>query len=446
VDEFLVLPGLVVAGFLACAGVTVGIDAARPPWAGAARRGIAGVITPAATSAFLQTLTPGLITAVSIIFFILVMAVNRQASAYSPAVLDQFLRRVGNQIFFGLFIGLVLYALLALALIAPDQALLSTAVILALSVVAFVALLVMIYGTIDQLRPSSAAWSIHELAQAARARQAPLLARCRTQRQLSATGITPVLSANSGYVVRIDGHELEAAVQRARGEIEVELVVTMGTHVMTGGVLARVRGEDDTGRDTVAEGVLEAFTLGRVRDIDRDASYGADQLGSMAWSAAGGSQDPEAALVAIHSLGILLRSWGTEDVHTAEEFGGRLPVVYPDDAVTKIIDGLLGLIPAAERTAQHQTTGGVLITIARVLPQLAETPQRTAIDRLERVLPTSMHQTLTGEMDRALETLRESLTTSGYADRARRVRQLHEELNQHYRLRPVVETEEQPSG
>jgi hypothetical protein len=441
VDEFLVLPLLVVAGFLACAGVTVGIDATSPPWAGPARRGIAAVITPRASSAFLQTLTPGLITAVSIIFFILLMAVNHQAASYSPAVLDQFLRRRGNQLFFGLFIGLLLYALLALALIPPGQALLSVAVILGLAVVAFGSLLAMIYSTIDQLRPSSAAWSIHELAQNARAHQAPLLARCRAQRQLSATALTPVLSDSSGYVVRIDGDTLQSAIAEARGEIEIELTAAMGTHMIPGGVLAKVRGDDDADRERVADRVLDAFALGRVRDIDRDPSYGAELLGSMAWSAAAGSHDPEAAMVAVRSLGILLNSWGTVDTHTAGDFGGPLPIVYPDAAVTTILDGLLGLVPPAGNAAQHQTASGVLVTIARVLPQLTDAPRQVAVDRLERVLPASLRQTFTGEMDHALEALRDALSTVGYGDRAHRVRELRDELNQQHRMRSAGATD-----
>jgi uncharacterized membrane protein len=436
-----VLPLLVVTGFVACAGVTVGIDATSPPWAGPVRGNIATVITPQASSAFLQTLTPGLITAVSIIFFILLMAVNHQAAAYSPAVLDQFLRRRGNQLFFGLFIGLLLYALLALALIPPGQALLSVAVILGLTVVAFLSLLAMIYGTIDQLRPSSAAWTIHELAESARAHQAPLLARCRSQRQFSATELTPVVSANGGYVVRIDGDALQGAIAQARGEIEIELTATLGTHMIPGGVLAKVRGDDGADRERVADRVLDAFTLGRVRDIDRDASYGAELLGSMAWSAAAGSHDPEAAMVAVRSLGILLNSWGTEDTHTAGDFGGPLPIVYPDTAVTKIIDGLLGLIPATGNAAQHQTASGVLVTIARVLPQLTDEPRRVAVDRLERVLPTSLRQTWTGEMDHALEALRDALSTAGYGDRAHRVRELRDELNQQHRMRSPAATD-----
>jgi hypothetical protein len=441
-----VLPGVLVAGFLGCAGITVGIDAASPPWAGPVRHAIAGVITPAATSAFLQTVTPGLITAVSIIIFVLVMAVNRQASAYSPAVLDQFLRRRGNQAFFGLFIGLVLYALLALALIPTDQALLSVMVILALAVVAFAALLVMIYGTIDQLRPSSAAWSIHELASSARAHQAPLLTRCRARRELDGAPATAVVAANSGYVVRIDGASLQGAVGRARGEVEVELTVTMGTHVVFDGVLAQVRGQDPADRERVAERVLDAFTLGRVRDIDRDPSYGADQLGSMARSAAVGSHDPEEALVAVRSLGILLNSWGAEAAHPATEFGGPLPIVYPDNAVSKVVDGIPGLIPATESAAQHQTCSGVLVTIARVLPQLAGALQETVVDRLDRVLPASMQQTFTGEMEQACTALADALTTAGYADRGRRLAQIRAELNRQYRMSSPVSAGEPGSS
>ncbi|MDR7299940.1 DUF2254 family protein [Haloactinomyces albus] len=434
-QEFLLLPLLITGVWLALAAGGIVLDRNAGLWGQAVRQAVAVVVSPQAASMLLSTVTPGLLTVISIIFFVLLMAVQHQSSKYSPVVFDQFLRRKINQSFFGMFIGLTIYCLLILTLVPPGEAIISGTLTLLLSSATFILLLVFVYSTVDQMRPSSTVWLIQEMALRARAGQRPLLARCRAQSQQEGAPSAEVIAERVGYLVHIDGRLLAEALDRTGGAVEVELVVAMGDHVVPGATVAEVRGGSALQRHRLAETVLDALTLGRMRDIDRDAGYAVDQLSSMAWSATAVSGDLEGARVAVETLHSLLADFCGPDIHPpAESFGGPLPLVYNDRVTDRIIDGLTGAIAASGISGQHQTCSDVLIALSRALPRLEPSDQRTLLNRLQRVLPTMTRHVFTVELEDGFDLLRQSMHNADLYNDARRIGQIKEQLHERNRL------------
>lgn len=71
-EEFLLMPLLVVGVWIVLAAVAIVLDRTADTPA----RAVAALVPPEATSTLLETITPGLVTVVSIIYFVLLMAVQ----------------------------------------------------------------------------------------------------------------------------------------------------------------------------------------------------------------------------------------------------------------------------------------------------------------------------------------------------------------------------------
>lgn len=425
-SEFLGVPFLVVTGFVALAGLAIMADRLSASWLGSLRDTVTSAIPPTTMATTLQTIAPGLLTAVSIIFFVMVMAVQHQASTFTTVVLDQFMQRRLNQSFFGLFVGLALYVVAVLTLVPSEQMVLSAAIASVLTMVALTMLLVFIYNTFDQLRPSSSASLIESLALRARATQQPLLSRCYKVSQLTGMDATHAAVLRGGYVVDIDFDALASAIGAARGRVEIEFHVALGAHIVIGDTVAAVRGDHREDREQLAAAVLGALTIGRMRDVRRDASYSVDQLAAMAWAASSSQQDPEGASVAVAALHSLLAHWG--DDYEPPPYGAELPIVYNDEITQRVLDALTAVIVATGQSGQHQTCGEVLIIFANMLPRLSPGYQQTAVDDIARVISTATAQVLTVRMERSLDMLRRSLCETGFPDAAARLEETESEL------------------
>ncbi|GAB3290597.1 DUF2254 family protein [Parasphingorhabdus pacifica] len=437
--EFLLVP-LVVAGLLIVLAVIASVlDRSAQHWAWPMYQAVSTVVPAEVTTTFLSTVTPGLLTVISIIFFVLLMAVQHQSATYSPVVLDQFLRRKLNQVFFGLFVGLTVYCLLALALV-PSGAIMAGTLALLLTTITLVCLLVFVYSTVDQIRPSATVWMLQQLAGQARAGQQPLLARCRAQAQLTDVPTTEVTAGQAGYVVHINGDLLAHALHPVSDTAEIELQVAMGEHVVSGGVLAKVRADDQAERNRLAEAVLDALWLGRMRDLGRDAAHSVDHLSNMAWAATATSADPEGARITVETLHSLLITFQEqESQHSAGSHGGPLPLVYNDPVIGKVLDGLTSVIAASGQSGQHQTCGAVITVLSRALPQLEPDNQHIAFDRLQRVLPTALNHVFTFEMEHAFDAMQQAMYETELPDGAKRIRQIKEQMRENQLLADPAE-------
>lgn len=429
-QEFLAVPLAMVLGFVVLAIITSLLDRANGAWLLPAEHVLSKVAPPQENQAMLRTIGPGVLTLMTITFFLLLTLVHRMADVFTWVVVEQFLRRRANQAFFGYFAGLSAFFVIVVGLNTPDNAVFSTVLALALSVLALVGLVIFGYLVLDQLRPPSVVESIVQHTLATRAAQLTRMRQLRRQPLLEDYPTTMVLAECSGYLVDIDLDALGRAVTAAEGEVEIELRAGVGSHIVVGRELAAVRGENAAERERLADAVLDALRCGRERQLDREPVYGVHQLSSIGWAAAS-QQDPEAAIVAVDGLHSLLAEWAREraPVNRPDEDGEPLPLVYCDTTIAEVLSSLASIAVAAGRGGQHQTCAQVLDVFAMALPRLSKDDQCVAVAQVRRVIPSDSACPLTVELERSMTRLTSVLLDIGYPDFAQELSRIESRLD-----------------
>jgi uncharacterized membrane protein len=428
-QEFLAVPLVMILGFIVLAVVTSVLDRTDIGWLQPVQQALAKVAPPQQNQSMLRTVAPGVLTLMTITFFLLLTLVNRMADVFTWVVVEQFLSRRAHKAFFGYFAGLSTYYVIVLTLSDPQRAVLSTVVALILSVLALVGLVIFGYLVLDQLRPPSVVERIVQLTVATRAEQSAWLRRLRDKSQLEQLPTTIVRSECSGYLVDIDVDSLSRALESTSGAVEVEFCVRLGSHLVEGSALAGVRAERQADRERLAGAVYDALRCGRERQLNREPVYGVHQLSSIGWASAT-QRDPEAALVTVDGLHTLLAHW----VHRSPSSGGQepddqpLPVVYRDTAIPEVLSALSSIAVGAAQGGQHQTCAQVFNVFAMALPDLPAEYQRMVTAQLRHALPGAATHPLTNEMERALTALRRALSDNGQAGAAAEVARLGSRL------------------
>lgn len=179
-SEFLRIPTGMIAAFLCLAFFSYLLDRARlaalEPFRQLLKHHV--FADPKATSDLLGAIAAGIITMTSVTVSLLLVAVQQAASSLTGAVYDQFLRRRQNQIYFGFFVGLALYALVTLATVnAPFNPVFGGTVAFLGTVIALYLLILLLYTTINQMRPVEVIEAIHDHVLSARQWQEKFLAR-----------------------------------------------------------------------------------------------------------------------------------------------------------------------------------------------------------------------------------------------------------------------------
>jgi uncharacterized membrane protein len=301
--EFAAMPLAVVCGFCVLAAVSILADQKHVAGLDSARKAVSRVIGADAASQTLQGIAGGLVTVTSITFSVLLLAVQQTASSLSPVVFEQWVRRKSNQAFLGFFVGLAIFAYVVMAAVQPDTPpTLGAAIATVLTVVAMMILLVLVYMTLDQMRPESVMRLIHDRTLAAREREAPLVCRTRRQERCTAPVRATFTAVDTGYVNGIDLERLEEALRTAPAA-EIRLHVTLGDYLAFGDVVATVRDADATTAQRLSDAVADAILVGRRRDLDYDATTGIDELANILWTNGSTSrQNPEIARQALDVL------------------------------------------------------------------------------------------------------------------------------------------------
>ncbi|MBO0866545.1 MAG: DUF2254 domain-containing protein, partial [Mycobacterium sp.] len=310
------------------------------------------------------------------------------------------------------------------------QAVFSTIAALVLSVLALIGLVVFGYLVLDQLRPPSVVERIVRHTIATRDHQQARLQRVREQSVLGDLPAKTVRAECSGYLVHIDLDALGRALASPRGPVEIEFCAGVGNHIVVGSDLATVRAESASDRERLADAVLDVLRCGRERQLDREPAYGVHQLSSIGWAAAT-QRDPEAAMVAVDGLHTLLAQWAQEraPVSGPADNADPLPVVYRDTTITEVLSSLASIAVGATQGGQHRTCAQVLNVFAMSLPQLSPDRQRIAVEQVRRALPAATTHPFTAELERALTSLGEVLSDTGYPDFATQLSRVESRLD-----------------
>jgi hypothetical protein len=422
---FLGMPTAVVGGFIVLAVLTYRVDRGEVSWLQPLERFLQSHIfaEPEATTQVLSAIAGGLITVTSITFSLLLVALQQSAGSMTHAVFDQFLRRKQNQLYVGWFIGITLFSLVTLATVRPDfNPIIGATLALFFSVTAMYVLLLLIYSAIDQMRPAAIIESIHDLTLQARQRQIPLLRRTRRRAQGRGAARGAVRAPSDGFVTDIDLDALEQALRRAP-HAEIALRLPLGGYAAFGDPLAEVAAATDNDLDILAEAVLRAVRLERERDLEHDAAFGLEQLETIAWTTISTSkQDPNPGLEAVRNLRDILARWAVADRETSNGDVDRLPIVYPDDVVERLMGTIESLSIVASESMQHQVYADILrglaVTMDRLPPDLAKRTEELVL----RSLAGLGDQILSAELEHALDDIADAFDCAGLAEGARAVR------------------------
>jgi len=407
--EFLSIPTLIIAAFLGLGAVMLQLDHLRTDdgWP----QLFPG--THESVRALLETIATSIITVTSITFSLLLLAVQQGASSLTAQVYDQFLRRRANQAYFGYFTGLALYCLVILAFTHPSYTPVYSAVLaFLLTVVALYLLILLIYSTIDQMRPVTIVENIRNHTLRARAAQMPLL--CRTARHAPDGAHKPIIARDSGYLTLIDYDALVRAARGCDGVTGVILLRAVGDYVSIGEELAQVR-LTDPGSAPDLEAIRAALPLRAQRDLDQDCAFGIEQLTTIGWTSASTSKsNPHPAQLVCYNLRDLVASWTDQgQLMVPCEAGQEFTMVYPDNVPTALLRSFESLAVVASESMQHQTLAGVYRALALALGRIEEPLKAEVAGIVDRSLAALGDQVLTAELGEAIDCLAQALDRAG---------------------------------
>lgn len=304
--SYLALPAAIALGFAALAFLLLALDAA------AGRSGVGGLFPAGAPAAraVLTTIAGSLATVVGVAFSVTIVTLQLVSQQFTPRAVRGFLGDRVIQTVAGVFVGVIVYCLVALRAIEegeePFVAGLTVTVAFALAVIALGMLLVFIHHVAQSIQAGEIT---RKIADATTAAVAELYPESYGQPELEnadaivgewareAEPTIVVFPVEPGYVQAIG--DIPAALKGER--FRLELVVATGDFVTTRHPIARVWTDGDG--DECARAIRRAVTIAAERDVHQDVGYGIRQLADIAVKALSPSvNDPTTAMTAVGYL------------------------------------------------------------------------------------------------------------------------------------------------
>lgn len=412
--DFSGVPLLIIGGLLILAVLVLWADHSSQGWSHSLRSLITEVAfqSPATTGEVLNLLGGGLLTMTSLTVSMLLLALQQTATNMGNLVYDQFKKRRGNRVLVGYIIGAVVFSIV-LRPFASDSfnPVISVSFATVIGVVAVVSLVYFLYSTIYQMRPQTIVKEIHNTTLSARQHQLEFLARTRRDAQLDTLGGADVRSATNGYVVDVELDPIASAISTAPIAVEIEAYAHLGSYVTYNEVIARVRCDDPTEAEKVADQVKDAYRLYERRQDTHDAAFGLEQFEMTAWTEmSSAKQNPETGLFVINAVGDVLSRWSEDHSRRRQE---TLPFVYRDDVDVSAIGVLESLAIVSQESHQHQGMALILETITEVIPRMNDRMLRRTDELIQRTIPLLEEQTLSTRLDHAMSDLVATLRKGG---------------------------------
>lgn len=282
-----------------------------------------------AAQAILAAIAGGLLTSVTLLLSLVLVAVQLAASQFSPRTLRDWTGDGTQQVAIGLVMGTSVYCLLVLretrALGDDFQVIphLSVLLAVALGVASLVAVLLSVDKLTNSLRIGSVTKSITDetvaliqLAEKVRL-SAPESSAARSEKP---TGAVAVPSDRSGWIQQIDEQEILDALPDGA---TAWMATSLGSYAFAEAPLLWVW--PDTVDDGTARRLRSAVALGDQRTMQQDVGYGILQLVDIAVRALSpGINDPNTAGDVIVSLGtILLEVWSGDEQQPVRSGDGK---------------------------------------------------------------------------------------------------------------------------
>jgi uncharacterized membrane protein len=291
---------------------------------------------PGSAQVVLATMAGSMITVVSVVYTILVVALTLASIQFSPRILSSFLRHTSTQWTLGLVAGTFAYCVLLLRSVRIDPPFVPLAS-MALAVALVLASL------------SALVWFIHHIANGIQANHLVDRLAAETEPVIDEVWTaTPhpeppapnvagmvIQSNRSGYVQLIDTNGLRRLARRG---LVVIVEQGMGRFVRVGAILARIDPPTAATPDVTAA-VRDAFDLGPVRTFQEDVEWGFRQIVDIALKAISPAiNDPSTAATCIdHLTRLLTRALGRFPPSGVERHGSGT-LVLPHTTAVDLVD------------------------------------------------------------------------------------------------------------
>lgn len=429
--EFLKVPAFIIIGFLVvCAAANI-IDHEKFVSLNSLTDFLKNTIfnAPKATSALMGTIASSIITVTSLSVTLLLIVVQQTASTMSTEVFDQFLRSRHNQTYFGFFVGLSLYSLIVLATVNDNfNPVFSASLAMVFIGVALFLLIILIYTTINDMRPVSIINSIYDLTLKARKKQMHFIRKTRREAIYEGPCKISIQIKEHGYITRINFDRIYTAIKKAKAEVEVVLKVSIGEYVTFQDEIAFVTSENEADGKTVSNVVRKFINIDEKNDIGSDPFGGIVEMETIGWtSISTAKSNPAPGLITIRFLCNLLLRWSYINDEPDKNI---YPIVYVDNVVPRLMDTFTTLMVAASESMQHQNFIEILHTFIKVYDRLSPENKSRAADIILRLLSAMGDFVLTAPLEAELNKLIKILSEDGSVEIANAVEAAKNKLKQ----------------
>lgn len=430
-DEFLALPTAIFVAAIALAFVALYLDGAKMPELQAGKQFILEYMfrSEQGTHDFLATLLAGLLTLISITFSILLLAVQQTASSLSNQVYDQFLRRTANQIFLGYAVGLAVNTLIVLTTVGKGfNPVYSACMIVVFTVTGLGLLIVLIYGTIYQMRPVVIIEAMHDHILRARMRQRRLVERTRRHSQCQENVKAEIRLKTSGFFQDLRVDELAKSLGHD-SKVEIVVLHPIGTYLAQDDAIAVIKAPSADLAEDVAPHVKKALVIQSDRDLSCDPAWGIIELESIGWTTVSSAKStPEPPRLVINALRDIFARWSDEYNTNSSAKTQVIPVVYRDDVHGHVLNAVATIAAGANESLQHVVMIEALNALRALYTRAPAAVKLAVKDVIRRVVPALRPLILTNELEQAIQALATSLRESGDQQTAQELAVAAEEL------------------
>ena len=274
---------------------------------------------PGSAQAVLSAIAGSMMSVVSIVYSVLVVALSLASVQFSPRILGSFLRDRVSQRTLGVFIGTFVYCLLVMRAMSGDPPWVPTwatamGMVLGVACIGFliyfihhIATNIQVANIVDRIAGETyqVIDEVYPPRADPRGPEAPTPATAPADAR-------PVMARGSGYLQLVD-HEGLAELARAHA-LQIFISVEPGDFVARGAELARVTAASAAAPPSAAElpsalaaRIAGAFDLGPTRTMQQDVGFGLRQLVDIALKAISPAvNDPSTATICVDRLGSLL--------------------------------------------------------------------------------------------------------------------------------------------
>lgn len=388
--SLLVRPAVFIAIHMALALIVTDVERRLGPEADAWR----DALFPAETStaqAVLSTLAGSMMTTISVVYSILLVALSLASIQYSPRILAGFVRDRVARTTLGLFVGCFVYCLLVLRTVRgephPFVPSLGIALGLALALISLGGLVYVIHHIVRAIQANTivdriASETEDVLDQELGPPLGPGEAPSPPVRAITPEGASAVPAPRSGYVQLVDVAGLAAI---AAAGFEVRVARPVGGFVIGGSPIAWIL-PASAATPSVEAAVRGAFDVGPLRTMQQDAEWGFRQIVDIALKAISPAvNDPSTAGTCIDHLGRLLVRAAQRHPPRGRVEAGRGLVLLPTTCFVDLLD------LAFEQIRQYgRADMAVCLRLLRALGELADVVRypegRRAIARHARLV------------------------------------------------------------